>query len=104
MARRASGISGLVPGISANVKHVLLRRRKGKCQWEKKTRRQQNYWKMALHLYSQKYIGIFLEFIGTFKNELFLKSEKDATSKKLMYKETQQEKNTNLWEKTTTLE
>lgn len=28
MARRASGISGLVPGISANVTHILLRREK----------------------------------------------------------------------------
>lgn len=36
MARRAAGISGLVPGISANVKHILLRRRKRKCHGERK--------------------------------------------------------------------
>lgn len=30
MARRASGISGLVPGISANVKYTFLRRKREK--------------------------------------------------------------------------
>lgn len=39
MARRASGISGLVPGISANVKHTFLRRKKRKSHSEKKTKR-----------------------------------------------------------------
>lgn len=39
MARRASGISGLVSGISVNVKHTFLRRKKGKSHWEKKTKR-----------------------------------------------------------------
>lgn len=38
MARRASGISGFISGISANVKYTFLTRKKGKSQWEKKKR------------------------------------------------------------------
>ena len=43
MARRVAGISGLVYGISVNVKHTFPRRRKRKNHWGKKTKREQKH-------------------------------------------------------------
>ena len=54
MARRASGISGLVSGISVNVKHTFLRRKREKVTGKRKLRDSKSLG--TLHTKFQKYI------------------------------------------------
>lgn len=82
-ARRASGISGLVYGISVNVKHTFLRRRKRKKnQWGKKTKRER------MHAQRNNTTCVFSEACqsslkaGAFTNKLSLWYKTDTTSEK----------------------
>lgn len=84
MARRVVGISGLVYGISVNVKHTFPRRRKKKNQWGKKIKGEQKHWATIPPVCSQKHVKVPSKPVLWQTNFRCCAGQTDTTSKKFV--------------------